>query len=182
MPNQLLAALRADHDRILELLEEITVAKGQLPLLRQAALDLEVELASHLGAEERVFVPAILDQPHLKGLPERTLSEHVEIRRRLQELDRDAVGTPGWWRTFRALRDAVQQNVDHEERHLFVEASTLFSDQHWRALLGSYRRSREERIAGDDDHPVVTRDAVRSAWPEGRPSPGRPDSPPPASG
>jgi hypothetical protein len=180
MPNPFLAALRADHDRLLELIEEISVAKTNIPLLRQSTLDLDLDLADHLAAEESVLLPAILHLPEVADLRERTLADHVDIRHRMGSLAEEAVGSPAWWGEFRQLRGELPRHIEFEERQLFLRVADLLPEDYWITLLRHYRQTPAARVRRAADG--TTTDVPRSAPPGWRASPDPQDSPPEASG
>ena len=122
------AALRAlshDHHQGLFVALQLRRARqDSAPETRRAFLDFfEREGARHFRAEEELLLPAFarhaeFDQPEIA----RVLTEHVDIRRRAQDLEAGADPDPS---ALRELGERLESHIRFEERVLFplIEAA-----------------------------------------------------------
>ena len=111
---------------------------------RQAFLDFfEREGASHFRAEEEVLLPAYarhsdFDQPAIV----RVLTEHVDLRRRAQDLEASPEPDPA---DLRELGERLQSHIRHEERVLFPMIEQALPAEELEQLAAAVARQTGDR-------------------------------------
>jgi hemerythrin superfamily protein len=170
--------LRAQHERIRSLFEEVDKAAGSEP--KQAAFEtLRRLLAVHETAEELIVHPEARHAEGGSDVVGARLREERDAKEVLAELDGMKVTDPGFADRFATLRRAVLAHADNEEREEFPLLQE-HTDQKTLVRMASAVRA-AEAMAPTHPHPGVesmtanlvagpiaslvdrTRDAVRAA-------------------
>jgi hemerythrin-like domain-containing protein len=115
-----LAPLSRDHHQGLFAALKL---RREAPDAREVFLAFWVEGQRHFAQEEEILLPALARHaPADHEAIVRVLVEHVDLRRRAQDLEADAETAP---ETLRELGDRLQAHIRHEEDVLFplIEAS-----------------------------------------------------------
>jgi tRNA-Thr(GGU) m(6)t(6)A37 methyltransferase TsaA len=113
-------------------------SKGRKQLLES----LMSELAVHERMEEQILYPALRSYSHARETLTEGFHEHdsaVAIVDELKAIPTDAVE---WGVRFKALKESLQDHMDHEEQHLFPVARGVFSREELRALAEQMRALR----------------------------------------
>src|SRR5215510_7093603 len=86
-PEDAIAMLKADHQRVRDLFQEYEAAQDQ-QAKRDIAEEAFVELEMHAQLEEQVFYPAVEEETDEQGqeLVEESLEEHQTVKDIIQEL------------------------------------------------------------------------------------------------
>jgi hemerythrin superfamily protein len=86
-PEDAIAMLKADHQRVRDLFQEYEAAQDQ-QAKRDIAEEAFVELEMHAQLEEQVFYPAVEDETDEQGqeLVEESLQEHQAVKDLIEEL------------------------------------------------------------------------------------------------
>jgi iron-sulfur cluster repair protein YtfE (RIC family) len=101
---------------------------------RQLLESLMSELAVHESMEELILYPALLSYSHTRETLTEGFHEHdsaVAIVDQLKAIPTDDVE---WGVRFKALKESLQDHMDHEEQHLFPVARGVFSREELRGL------------------------------------------------
>jgi hemerythrin-like domain-containing protein len=107
---------------------------------RRAFLDFyEREGAPHFRAEEEWLLPVYArhtepDRPEIV----RVLTEHVDLRRRGQDLEADADAAP---ETLRELGERLERHIRFEERELFPMIEAALADDELERLAAAFARA-----------------------------------------
>lgn len=102
--------------------------------------EVQTMLLAHAEAEEAEFYPVLRDIG-LDVLVERSIDQHREVERLLEELDADDLSTQTWQSTFARLQQAVEQHVQLEEEEIFPQAKDLLDGDELRHMLEQYERA-----------------------------------------
>jgi Hemerythrin HHE cation binding domain len=129
-----LAVLKAQHDRIRSMFDEVDRGAGDTRQQRFEAL--RAFLAVHETAEELIVHPRARWATNGNAVVDDRLREEHDAKVVLSRLDGMSVTDPAFAADFAALREAVLSHADHEEREEFplVVAST---DAGTRALMAT---------------------------------------------
>jgi len=140
--------LREDHDRVLDVMDAIEQAVGELQgpvspaalqLIRDALAFMERDVRAHAQIEELVLYPAFLR--HLPPLTIETLTEeHSDIwwamdllREGLRDERQLRIAELRWHAT--SLVDLVRRHIERESNVLLTIAAQLLSDPEYEALV-----------------------------------------------
>jgi hemerythrin-like domain-containing protein len=117
-PQDAIAMLRADHQRVRDLFQEYEAATDQ-QAKRDIAEEAFVELETHAQLEEQIFYPAVNEETE-EGpeLVKEALEEHQTVKQLIQAL-RDASDFQGFDATFTALVRHIEHHVEEEESEMF---------------------------------------------------------------
>jgi hemerythrin superfamily protein len=138
-----------EHGDVSDLLDE---------LAREADLDRREELYAeardmlerHARAEEAVFYDILRQRGDTRGLVDRALKEHAEMRRLMGELDAMETDDEGWDDGVTALMRAVQEHVRGEEDEIFSAVRELLDDEQARTLAETFEAI-ESRVEPEDE-------------------------------
>ena len=146
------ALLRAQHDRIRTLFTEVEKSAGSAA--RQERFDeLRRLLAVHETAEELVVHPAARNTEGGEAVVQDRLREEHDAKEVLARLDRMKVTDPGFADNLATLRDAVLAHADSEEREEFPLLQDDV-DERTRARMADAVRA-AEAMAPTHPHPGV---------------------------
>lgn len=118
--------LEHDHERITELLSEVTVEtdEDQLDDLFNQLLE---ELDGHMEREEEHLYPAMERNEATMPLVQEAYEEHDRARQLADEMSDLAFTNPRWTTLLRELREQLGHHVTFEENEIFPRLHTLFS-------------------------------------------------------
>jgi hemerythrin superfamily protein len=131
--------LRAEHEEILRLIEEIQTTEDPAILN-----DLKSILAAHTHAEEQVFYPALENFDDAKRLVSDAYHEHRLVDRALAQVDLSGTTEENRNR-LQALKKRVEQHILTEERRMFTRAEELFGQSLLNELADKMKRISQER-------------------------------------
>jgi len=128
-----LAVLRADHEVIFGLFEQLRSSDANAQSRQDLFAQLKYELESHTIAEEKQFYPALekassgdLREP---DLIRRAVAEHQELRRLLGKLAATSLPSQDFNANLDALEQEVRRHVRFEESELFRIARERFTQE-----------------------------------------------------
>ena len=116
-----LTQLRTEHSYLSSLLGELE-REPNPGRARGLFRTLYEELRAHSSAEQTVFYAALAANDAATDLVRRALAAHEHIDELASELVAASPSQPAWRETLRALRRAVAEYADEEERELFTIA------------------------------------------------------------
>lgn len=112
---------------------------------RQLLDSLMSELAAHERMEEQVLYPALLSYSHTRETLTEGLHEHDSAEAIVNELEAIPTDDVEWGVRFKALKESLQDHMDHEEKHLFPVARGVFSREELRDLAEQMLALRPQR-------------------------------------
>src|SRR5687767_12524274 len=109
--------LKADHQKVAELFEQLESAggPGKLRVFQQIKTELEL----HAGIEEKVFYPALEEPEETHELTLEAYEEHAVVKKLLNELGRARTANEEWQAKAKVLQENVEHHVEEEENELF---------------------------------------------------------------
>ena len=134
--------LKADHEKVAELFDELESASGKQKLSVFAEIKTELELHTHI--EETIFYPALEEPKETHDLTLEAYEEHDVVKKLLQELNRARSANEEWEAKAKVLRENVEHHVEEEENELFKKASKALSREEIETL-GEQMQSEKER-------------------------------------
>lgn len=139
-----LELLKADHERIRDLFEQLGSTNGQRgeKLIFQS---LDHELRTHTRLEETVFYPAFRLYDELKPLVEQGRQDHAALKEQLAKLEKLSATPNG---EFRAQLEVVQKcfldHIQMEEGEFFPKVRALMKRPERERLGRHVQASRDE--------------------------------------
>jgi hemerythrin-like domain-containing protein len=129
-PEDAIAMLKADHQRVRDLFQEYEAAQDQ-QAKRDIAEEAFVELETHAQLEEQVFYPAVEDETNEEGqeLVEESLKEHQAVKNLIQELREMGSNIKAFDVKFKELVRNVEHHVEEEESQMFPLAEDQLADE-----------------------------------------------------
>jgi hypothetical protein len=112
MAQELIDAIRIDHQEIKSLMEQVDRAVGDR---EETFRRLVAKLATHETAEEEVVHPLARKAPNGDAIVEARLEEESEGKSELARLEKMGVDDPAFTAGFEKLRTAVLAHAEHEE-------------------------------------------------------------------
>jgi hemerythrin-like domain-containing protein len=129
-PEDAIAMLKADHQRVRDLFQEYEAAQDQ-QAKRDIAEEAFVELEMHAQLEEQVFYPAVEDETDEQGqeLVEERLQAHQTVKDLIQELREMGPDVKAFDAKFKELVRNVEHHVEEEESQMFPLAEDQLADE-----------------------------------------------------
>lgn len=122
-----LKLIKADHERLSDLLEEALDAdepRDRADLLHQ----MRAELMAHEHMEETVFYPALRSHAEAKEIVLEGYEEHHVIDMILDELLDVPEETDQWKAKLKVLKENIEHHIEEEEGEMFKYAKQVFDD------------------------------------------------------
>ena len=119
--------LKADHQKVAALFEELESAGGQSKL--RVFQQIKTELELHTQIEEKVFYPALEEPEETHDLTLEAYEEHDVVKKLLQELGRARTANEEWEAKAKVLQENVEHHVEEEENELFPKAEAALGDE-----------------------------------------------------
>jgi iron-sulfur cluster repair protein YtfE (RIC family) len=143
------ALLRADHERIVWMLETIentteVAGNGRDELFSR----LKEELDLHARIEEEIFYPALEQTQETRELTLEAYEEHRFVKELLSELEVEPKDTGEWTAKFSVLKENIEYHVEDEEGEMFKKAREVLSEEEFE-LLGEriYEAKRQALVS-----------------------------------
>lgn len=129
-PEDALAMLSADHQRVTELFEDFQSAlESMSPEQKSLCDEICDELEIHSQLEEEIFYPAASRDASIRPLVEESLDAHAEVKSMIEQLRNLQSNDPQFSASMLQLIDEVERHVDEEENVLFAEVEKRLGDQ-----------------------------------------------------
>ena len=137
--------LKADHDKLKELLNELVLLNSADEDRRSNLLyHIHDELVPHSRAEESVFYNSLRAIESAKEVALHGFEEHMEaeaLLRTLQSKDRiDAE----WTATAKKLKSAIEHHIKEEEGRVFNVAQQLFTQEEAQMMAEAFEQLKPE--------------------------------------
>ena len=142
------ALLKADHDRVAEMLEKIEetterAAKGRDELFTRVKQELDL----HAMIEEEIFYPALEEADETREITLEAYEEHRLVKQLLSELEQEPKDTEEWSAKFTVLKENVEHHVEEEEGEMFKKARQALSKEELDALGQRLEQAKRENKA-----------------------------------
>jgi len=144
------ALLKADHERVAEMLETIDktterAAKGREETFTRLKADLDL----HAMIEEEVFYPALEEADETRDITLEAYEEHRLVKQLLTELEQEPKNTEEWTAKFTVLKENIEHHVEEEEGEMFKKARQALSKEEIDALTQRVEQAkRQNKAAG----------------------------------
>jgi hemerythrin-like domain-containing protein len=142
-----IALLKADHDKVRELLGELEETTERATGKREKLLaTIEQELKLHTKIEEEIFYPAFRDAAKKKDdkdLYYEAIEEHHVVDLVLPEIKKTAVDSDEFSAKAKVLKDLVEHHAEEEESEMFPRARKLMDHDELRRLGDELAKAKE---------------------------------------
>jgi hypothetical protein len=143
-----IAMLKADHDKVKELLTELesTTERG---VKRRTELfsTIKEELTVHEVIEEEVFYPALKAHPKAKDIVLEAYEEHHVVDVLMGELSALDVSDETWGAKALVMKENVEHHIEEEEGEMFRQARRIFDAAELRDLGDRMAARKEAALA-----------------------------------
>jgi len=141
--------LKADHEKVAELFEQLETAGGQAKLRVFEQIKTELDLHAHI--EEKIFYPALEKPRQTHELTLEAYEEHAVVKKLLRELSRAKTANEEWQAQAKVLQENVEHHVQEEENELFKKAAKVLSKEEideLGELLAAEKNRKQKSAAG----------------------------------
>jgi hypothetical protein len=143
-----IAMLKADHDKVKELLTELesTTERG---VKRRTGLftTIKEELTVHEVIEEEVFYPALKAHPKAKDIVLEAYEEHHVVDVLMGELSALDVSDETWGAKALVMKENIEHHIQEEEGEMFRQARRVFDAAELRELGDRMAARKETALA-----------------------------------
>jgi predicted DNA-binding protein len=143
-----IAMLKADHDKVRELLTELesTTERG---VKRRTELftTIKEELTVHEVIEEEVFYPALQAHPKAKDIVLEAYEEHHVVDVLMGELSALDVSDETWGAKALVMKENIEHHIEEEEGAMFRQARQVFDATELRELGDRMAARKETALA-----------------------------------
>ena len=137
--------IEQDHQKVVELFQQLHKAKGSAKSRQQLFAQLKEELEFHTHAEEQVFYLALQESDELHDPVLDAQEDHCLVSEMLEELANTSETDEEWDERLQTLQEDVEGHVVDEESELFEAARQLFSQGQARRLAADWQRVKQEQ-------------------------------------
>ncbi len=143
-----IAMLKADHDKVKELLTELdsTTERG---VKRRTELfsTIKEELTVHEVIEEEIFYPALKAHPKAKDIVLEAYEEHHVVDVLMGELSALDVSDETWGAKALVMKENIEHHIEEEEGEMFRQARRVFDAAELRELGDRMAARKETALA-----------------------------------
>jgi hemerythrin-like domain-containing protein len=139
-----LALLKADHDKVKGLLEQLdkTTERG-VKTRQELFATIKGELAVHETIEEEIFYPELKAHPKAQDIVLEGFEEHHVVDLLMGELESLDVEDESWGAKATVMKENIEHHIEEEEGEMFKTARSVFD----KAELEDLGRRMEARKA-----------------------------------
>jgi Hemerythrin HHE cation binding domain len=142
------ALLKADHERVAGILEEIEKTTERSNKGRERLFtDLKSELDLHAQIEEEIFYPALEESDETRDITLEAYEEHRLVKQLLSELESEPKDTEEWTAKFTVLKENIEHHVEEEEGEMFKKARKALSKEEIESLGNELQQAKQQGIA-----------------------------------
>jgi hemerythrin superfamily protein len=125
-----IALLKADHDRVKGLLNELesTTERG-VKTRAELFATIKGELTLHETVEEEIFYPELKAHPKAKDIVLEGYEEHHVVDLLMSELEALDVSDETWGAKAIVMKENVEHHIEEEEGEMFPQARQVFDRQ-----------------------------------------------------
>jgi hemerythrin-like domain-containing protein len=122
-----IAMLKADHDKMRKLLDELepTTERG-VKTRSELFATIKGELTVHELIEEEIFYPALKSHPKAKEIVLEGYQEHHVVDLLMGELEDLDVADERWGAKATVMKENIEHHIEEEEGVMFVKARQVF--------------------------------------------------------
>lgn len=138
--------LKADHDKVAKLLEQIdqTTERG-VKTREELFAKVKTELDLHAQIEETIFYPALEQAEETRDITLEAFEEHRLVKQLLKELESMSKDTEEWTAKFTVLKENVEHHVEEEEGEMFPKAKKVLSKEDQETLGTRLEEAKAEK-------------------------------------
>ena len=122
-----IAMLKADHDKVKGLLEDLeaTTERG-VKTRAELYSTIKGELTVHEIIEEEIFYPALKSHPRAKDIVLEGYQEHHVVDLLMSELESLDVTDETWGPKALVMKENIEHHIEEEEGEMFTKARQVF--------------------------------------------------------
>jgi hypothetical protein len=149
-----LSLLKADHDKMRDLLTELesTTERG-VKTRAELFATIKGELLVHEAIEEEIFYPELRDHPKAKDVVLEGFQEHHVVDLLMGELEGLPVDDESWGAKAVVMKENIEHHMEEEEGEMFQKARQVFDRDELRDL-GERMAARKESAKREFSVPV----------------------------
>jgi hypothetical protein len=122
-----IALLKADHDKVKELLSELeTTTERGVKTRSELFATIKGELTVHEIIEEEIFYPELKAHPKAKDIVLEGYEEHHVVDLLMGELEALPVEDESWGAKALVMKENVEHHIEEEEGEMFKTARSVF--------------------------------------------------------
>jgi hemerythrin-like domain-containing protein len=130
-----IAMLKADHDKVKDLLEELEATTERGVKTREALFaTIKGELTVHEVIEEEIFYPALREHPKAKDIVLEGYEEHHVVDLLMTELENLDVADETWGAKALVMKENIEHHIQEEEGEMFAKARQVFDREELQEL------------------------------------------------
>ena len=138
--------MKADHDRVKKLLEEVSSTTDRAVKTREDLFrKIHSELQVHEAIEEEIFYPALKEHPKTRDLALEAYEEHHVVDTIMSEIAQVPVDDETWMAKFTVMKENLEHHIEEEETEMFEQARKVFDSSELEAL-GSRMADRKGQL------------------------------------
>ena len=123
-----IALLKEDHERAMELIEQIESLEENQSQGSDLFRQLKQALTLHTQMEEKFFYPALSEFEETSEFVEEAYKEHREVDDLLAEISNSSPGDDEFLDQISELKQMLEHHVSEEEDELFPDAEKLLGE------------------------------------------------------
>ena len=151
-----IAMLKADHDKVKKLLDELeTTTERGVKTRAELFSTIKGELTIHEVIEEEIFYPALKAHPKAKDIVLEGYQEHHVVDLLMGELEDLDVTDEKWGAKALVMKENIEHHIEEEEGEMFTKARQVFDRQELEDL-GSRMADRKESAQLELGVPVAS--------------------------
>lgn len=139
------SAIKQDHDSHRRILGRLYETLGDSAERRELYSALRQDVAAGAAAIERTLHARLMPEPAGREAARHADAAHAKIAAIFDAMDAVAFSGPEWMAGFRALKEALDRQMDAEEATIFPLAQTLIAPRDESALGARYEDLKSER-------------------------------------
>ncbi len=137
-----LSTLEGEHTKVSSLIDDVIDAKHP-EKRRELYQDIRQNLMIHMQGEEQGLYTECRAHDSTRGLADRAIQDHMQIKQILATLDGMTMGSPEWSSRVDELERSVDRHVDFEENQMFPAVKDALGADALRDLDGRYKAHRK---------------------------------------
>ena len=144
-------AIKSDHDRHRELLEQIGDTSGASDARKTAWDEFYHDVKSHAAAEEETFYSKLISKTWGQDSARHSVHEHMQLDELMEELNEMDMSSGGWLTKFKTLRHDYEHHIDEEEDEVFARAKEVIPESELKGYGERFlERKKEEATLIDE--------------------------------
>lgn len=135
-------AIKADHDRHRDLMNQIADTSGASSARHQAWEEFYHDVKAHAAAEEETFYSKLISKTWGQDAARHSVHEHQKLDDLMEELNGMDMSSPGWLNKFHTLHHDYTHHMEEEEGEVFERAKEVIPE---REIEGFGKRFEERK-------------------------------------